>query len=83
MPLENIPANVRGWTLDVMRVVRQLNRTEFATADVYAFVPTLAALHPQNNNIEAKIRQQLQVLRDLGLLEFTSKGHYRLILDNR
>jgi hypothetical protein len=30
-------------------------------------------------NTEPKIRQQLQVLRDLNLLEFFGSGSYRLI----
>jgi type II restriction enzyme len=34
-------------------------------------------LHPQNRNIEAKIRQQLQMLRDHGLIEFLGNGRYR------
>ncbi|PYX03071.1 MAG: restriction endonuclease, partial [Acidobacteria bacterium] len=30
----------------------------------------------QNQNVRAKIRQQLQILRDLGLLDFISPGEY-------
>ncbi|EKC57958.1 Dam-replacing, partial [human gut metagenome] len=29
------------------------------------------------HNVEAKIRQQLQQLRDKGFIEFTTRGHYR------
>jgi type II restriction enzyme len=39
---------------------------------------TLAKLHPANRNIRPKIRQQLQVLRDMGLVEFLGGGEYRL-----
>jgi len=35
-------------------------------------------LHPNNAHVRDKIRQQLQVLRDLGLLEFLGSGSYRL-----
>ena len=42
------------------------------------FEPDLKALHPRNQNIRPKIRQQLQVLRDVGLLEFTSLGNYTI-----
>ena len=38
----------------------------------------LAKLHPDNAHIRDKIRQQLQVLRDLGLLTFLAPGSYRL-----
>ncbi|PHS78033.1 MAG: hypothetical protein COB56_00415 [Robiginitomaculum sp.] len=27
-------------------------------------------MHPENNNVNLKIRQQLQVLRDVGIFEF-------------
>jgi len=33
--------------------------------------------YPNNNFIKDKIRQQLQLLRDKGILEFTSRGNYR------
>jgi type II restriction enzyme len=32
--------------------------------------------YPNNNNIQAKIRQQLQILRDKGYLKFTGRGKY-------
>jgi len=35
-------------------------------------------LYPQNAHVRDKIRQQLQVLRDLRLLEFLGSGSYRL-----
>jgi Dam-replacing HTH domain len=43
-----------------------------------AFEPRLAALYPGNNNVRPKIRQQLQVLRDRGWLEFLGRGRYRV-----
>lgn len=33
--------------------------------------------HMNNYNIEAKIRQQLQILRDKGFIEFSGRGHYK------
>ena len=36
-------------------------------------------LHPENNHVKPKIRQQLQVLRDAGVLEFVSRGKYRVV----
>jgi hypothetical protein len=35
-------------------------------------------LHPNNTHVRDKIRQQLQVLRDLNLLDFLGSGSYRL-----
>ena len=68
----------RGWTLDVLQVVQSLNKKEFLLSDVYAHADTLAKLHPKNAHVRDKIRQQLQVLRDLGLLSFLGAGSYRL-----
>ncbi len=35
--------------------------------------------YPNNKNVRPKIRQQLQVLRDLGLIEFEGQGKYTLL----
>jgi type II restriction enzyme len=77
-PLETIGVEKRGWTLDVLTIVRTLGETGFSLQDVYAHANALKKLHPHNAHVHEKIRQQLQVLRDLGLLEFLTKGRYRL-----
>jgi type II restriction enzyme len=77
-PLEKLRVDKRGWTLDVLNVLRSLNKKEFSLAEIYTHADELAKLHPQNAHIREKIRQQLQVLRDLGLLEFLGDGSYRL-----
>lgn len=78
-PLEKIKAEKRGWTLNVLNVVRGLEKKEFSLGEVYAYAGELGKRHPGNRNIEPKIRQQLQVLRDdLGLIEFLTPGRYRL-----
>lgn len=76
--LRTVPARVRGWTLDVLTTIQRLNQPEFSLADAYSLENDLAQLHPGNRNVRPKIRQQLQVLRDLGLLEFLGGAHYRL-----
>jgi type II restriction enzyme len=77
-PLEKLKAETRGWSLDVLNVVRSLNKPKFSLSDVYAHTADLAKLHPNNAHVRDKIRQQLQVLRDLGLLTFLGSGSYRL-----
>ena len=77
-PLEKLRVEKRGWTLDVLQVVQSLGKLEFTLADVYAHADALAKLHPNNAHVRDKIRQQLQVLRDLGLLKFLGDGAYRL-----
>lgn len=51
----------------------------FTLSNVYAFENELAQKHPNNRNIRAKIRQQLQLLRDQGLVEFVSPRVYRYL----
>jgi type II restriction enzyme len=63
----------------VLNVVESLKKEEFELADVYAHAGQLAKLHPQNAHVNDKIRQQLQVLRDLGRLNFPGGGRYRLL----
>ena len=100
-PLKDISVTQRGWTLDVLNIVRRLcDRSSgresahsipsslsrlmsaatgiFTTADAYAFTRELEKLHPDNRHVKDKIRQQLQVLRDLGLLLHVERGIWRL-----
>ena len=108
-PLKDIGVKERGWTLDVLNVVRRLCEVgtvgsavrapsgrnfpaalppvtsqrdvptnTFTTADAYAFTRELERLHPDNRHVRDKIRQQLQVLRDLGLLIHIGRGVWRL-----
>ncbi len=77
-PLEKLSVEKRGWILDVLNIVRSLGKKEFELADVYAHDQKLSRLHPNNSHVRDKIRQQLQVLRDAGLLQFLGGGDYRL-----
>jgi type II restriction enzyme len=79
--LKNLPVMSRGWTVDVLNAVRTLGKTDFSLADIYRFERRFAEQHANNQNIRPKIRQQLQVLRDLGFLEFVERGQYRLVRD--
>ncbi|MFZ0213037.1 MAG: DpnI domain-containing protein [Candidatus Acidiferrales bacterium] len=77
-PLSKLRPEIRGWTLDVLNLVRSLHKQTFSLSDAYSLEPHLASLHPSNRHVRDKIRQQLQILRDLGLLQFLARGHYRL-----
>jgi type II restriction enzyme len=68
----------KGWLLDTMLCVEKIGHKEFSLDEMYAFENELSKEHPDNRHIKNKIRQQLQVLRDKGYLEFTSRGSYRL-----
>jgi type II restriction enzyme len=67
----------RGWTLDVLNCIDSISRNEFTLDDVYKFEQSLKTKHPDNKFIKDKIRQQLQILRDKGVIEFTSRGAYK------
>ena len=78
---DEVNASSKGWLLDVMRCIEQLRKRDFTLDEVYAFEKELSALHPDNKHVKDKIRQQLQVLRDKGYLDFVkgARGRYRLV----
>ncbi len=73
--LEN--PHLRGWLLDTLICIEQFGSAEFSLRDLYNFEHVLSQKHPQNKNVKAKIRQQLQLLRDRGFIEFLGNGYYR------
>ena len=76
-PLQELPLESRGWTLDVWNSVQKLGNKEFLLAEVYADADRLQGLHPKNRHVEPKIRQQLQRLRDMGFVKFLGRGSPR------
>jgi type II restriction enzyme len=68
----------KGWLLDIMNCIDKLGRKDFSLTEVYVFENELGKKHPGNHHIKDKIRQQLQILRDKGYLEFSGSGQYRL-----
>jgi type II restriction enzyme len=70
----------KGWLLDVLVCVERIKKKEFSLDDVYAYESHLQAKHPSNHRVKAKIRQQLQFLRDKNVIEFMGRGQYRMKL---
>ena len=70
----------RGWLIEVMKCVEAIGRAEFEIADVYRFEERMRQLYPGNMHVREKMRQQLQVLRDAGFIEFLARGKYRRTL---
>lgn len=66
----------RSWLIDTLECIERIKNVRFSLADVYAFEGLLATRHPENRHIRDKIRQQLQVLRDQGLISFLGNGQY-------
>ena len=61
-----------------MNCVNDIPDDIFSLKDIYVFEDALKNIHPQNNNVKEKIRQQLQLLRDREIIEFIdNRGHYR------
>jgi hypothetical protein len=75
--VESITESLSGWRLDTFDAVSRIRANVFRLDEVYAYKSELQRRHPENRNIEAKLRQQLQELRDLGLIEFLGSGVYR------
>ncbi len=69
--------DMSSWKKDVFLVLNEINNTDFTLNEVYAYKDIVAAKHPNNHNVNDKIRQILQNLRDMGLIKFVSPGHYK------
>jgi len=68
----------RGWLLDVIGCIEQLNKQEFSLQKMYEFESELSIKHPNNHYVKDKIRQQLQFLRDKGYIDFVRPGFYKI-----
>ena len=71
----------KGWLLDVLNCVEKIRKEEFSLDEVYKYENELKNKHPMNNNIQAKIRQQLQFLRDRHIISFSGHGIYRMTIN--
>lgn len=79
--LDELAPRERGWLAVTLGIVDRLrNKDRFTLDDVYAHEATLARLFPNNRHIRPKLRQQLQILRDMGLVAFLGRGSYALRL---
>lgn len=75
--LSPIVENLTGWKLEVFNCLDSIENITFSLVEAYAFEDVLSDKYPNNRNIKDKIRQQLQYLRDLGLIEFKVRGVYK------
>lgn len=77
--LETRNLAARGWLLDILNIINGISEREFSLGQVYTFEKQLSEKHPLNHHIRPKIRQQLQALRDKGVIEFLGDGMYRKV----
>lgn len=75
--LKNVNQKSRGWLIDTLICIELIPNQTFRLDDIYKFEVALRKKHPNNNFIKDKIRQQLQLLRDKGIIEFVSRGLYQ------
>lgn len=68
---------LKGWKLEIFKCVNSIPQQEFSLSEINRFESYLKKIYPTNNHIPDKIRQQLQSLRDLGLIEFLGGGRYK------
>lgn len=74
--LTQIATQLGGWTGLALSILLEHFSGEFSLADFYAFEPYFKTFYPNNNTIQAKLRRQLQILRDFGLVTFLGSGRY-------
>jgi type II restriction enzyme len=77
--LGNQPPQGRNWSRALLKCLHLLPTSKFTLDQAYRFEQDLSKLYPENKNVRPKIRQQLQVLRDAGLILFEGRGCYRLV----
>ena len=62
-----------GWLNNIYKLIPDY---EFTTNQIYKYEPDLAKLYPNNKHIGPKIRQQLQVLRDMGIIKHLGRSRW-------
>jgi len=72
-----ILSSLKGWKLEVFKCANSIPNQIFTLNEINQFESHLKTIYPTNNTISHKIRQQLQYLRDLGLIEFLGNGKYK------
>lgn len=60
-------------------VLERTPRGEFTSADLYVHEEEFRSRYPGNENVQAKIRQVLQDLRDRGLIQLTISGKWQRV----
>lgn len=75
--LETLP----GWTRLTLEGISKIRSDVFTMEQVWITCSPLAATRfPENRHIREKLRQQMQRLRDLGLILFLGKGRYERLV---
>jgi len=70
-------SHLPGWTKLVLEGVQMQNETFDIHSFVKACAPLAAKRYPNNRHVREKLRQGLQRIRDMGIIEFLGGGVYR------
>ncbi|MGO8759987.1 MAG: DpnI domain-containing protein [Terracidiphilus sp.] len=79
LSLSSIAPSERGWTTLTLATIRSLSRRRFYLSELYDKERIFQTSYPRNRNVRPKIRQQLQILRDLRFISFEGDGEYSLL----
>jgi hypothetical protein len=72
--------SLRGWLRLTIEGIARIQSETFSMTDVMrACAPLAAEEFPDNRHVREKLRQQMQRLRDLGLVRFLGNGRYELL----
>lgn len=66
----------RTWALEILKIVGNIKERKFNLKQIYDYESYLKAKFPNNNFIKDKIRQQLQIIRNKGIIKFLGHGVY-------
>jgi hypothetical protein len=78
--MNRLISSFSGWLRLTMEGISQIRSDIFTMDDVFAACAPLAASQfPENRHVREKLRQQMQRLRDLGLILFLGTGRYELL----
>ena len=69
-----------GWMQLTLEGISRVRTKTFSMDDVFAACfPLARERYPDNRHVREKLRQQMQRLRDLGLVLFVGRGRYELL----
>ena len=75
---EQLLEGFKGWQRLTLEGVLAMPEDEFRLNDLVAVCgPVAARRYPRNRHVPDKLRQQLQMLKAIGLVEFVTPGHYK------
>ena len=73
--LYDLDSQKAKWKIEILKILDSVDSV-FSLQEIYEKEAELHNLFPENNHIKDKIRQQLQFIRDDGIIVFHGNGKY-------